>query len=243
MKIEIIKSGRNNFVGKFFINKKPYIKKKYSKTFTTRHDRHKTETYFINLLKENNISELPKIISTNYINKENIIEHIKGNKINSPSYSELLQCINFIKKINSKKIKSKILKFQLAADGCLSIMSHINNIENRLRKLDGRKETTEISRKAKIFLKSVVVKDFNKRKKDIFKKVKKNLLTRKLKNHETIVSPSDFGFHNTIRRNNKLYFIDFEYAGFDDPVKLLCDFICNPDFKINNEKENFFINN
>ena len=40
-----------------------------------------------------------------------------------------------------------------------------------------------------------------------------------------------------------LYFIDFEYAGFDDPVKLLCDFICNPDYKINKNNEKYFIKN
>ena len=44
-----------------------------------------------------------------------------------------------------------------------------------------------------------------------------------------LLSPSDFGFHNTLRRaNGQLVFIDFEYFGWDDPVKLLADFVWHP---------------
>ena len=57
------------------------------------------------------------------------------------------------------------------------------------------------------------------------------------------VSPSDFGFHNIIKKNNKLFFIDFEYAGLDDPIKLLCDFYCQPDQLINSKKKKLFLDN
>ena len=33
-----------------------------------------------------------------------------------------------------------------------------------------------------------------------------------LKKIDMIISPSDFGFHNVIERNKKLYFFDFEYS-------------------------------
>jgi hypothetical protein len=43
------------------------------------------------------------------------------------------------------------------------------------------------------------------------------------------VSPSDFGFHNVLRQpDGVLRFLDFEYAGWDDPAKLACDFFCQP---------------
>jgi hypothetical protein len=44
-----------------------------------------------------------------------------------------------------------------------------------------------------------------------------------------ILSPSDFGFHNALRpADGRLRFFDFEYAGWDDPAKLICDFFCQP---------------
>ncbi len=43
------------------------------------------------------------------------------------------------------------------------------------------------------------------------------------------LSPSDFGFHNALRRMDRsLVFIDFEYFGWDDPVKLCADFLWHP---------------
>jgi len=47
---------------------------------------------------------------------------------------------------------------------------------------------------------------------------------------ERCLSPSDFGFHNALREpSGRLRFLDFEYAGWDDPAKLVCDFANQPD--------------
>jgi Phosphotransferase enzyme family len=43
------------------------------------------------------------------------------------------------------------------------------------------------------------------------------------------LSPSDFGFHNAIRRaDGTLAFVDFEYFGWDDPAKTIADFLLHP---------------
>jgi len=43
------------------------------------------------------------------------------------------------------------------------------------------------------------------------------------------LSPSDFGLHNALRgEDGRLRFIDFEYFGWDDPVKLLSDTAIHP---------------
>jgi hypothetical protein len=44
-----------------------------------------------------------------------------------------------------------------------------------------------------------------------------------------ILSASDFGFHNAIRRpSGDVIFLDFEYFGWDDPAKTVCDFCYHP---------------
>ena len=41
--------------------------------------------------------------------------------------------------------------------------------------------------------------------------------------------PSDFGFHNSLRQGDgSLAFIDFEYFGWDDPVKVTADILLHP---------------
>jgi hypothetical protein len=43
------------------------------------------------------------------------------------------------------------------------------------------------------------------------------------------LSPSDFGFHNALRRpDGRLVFLDFEYFGWDDPAKMVADVILHP---------------
>ena len=61
----------------------------------------------------------------------------------------------------------------------------------------------------------------------------KSDLPRKVAKEEKSLSPSDFGFHNMlIDKNGRLRFIDFEYAGWDDPAKIICDFFCQPKFPV-----------
>lgn len=47
--------------------------------------------------------------------------------------------------------------------------------------------------------------------------------------HLRTLSPSDFGFHNALRTPaGQWVFHDFEYFGWDDPAKLVVDFILHP---------------
>ncbi|BAE48869.1 aminoglycoside phosphotransferase family protein [Paramagnetospirillum magneticum] len=47
------------------------------------------------------------------------------------------------------------------------------------------------------------------------------------------LSPSDFGTHNALRRaDGSLVFLDFEYFGWDDPVKLTADTLLHPGMEL-----------
>ena len=57
-------------------------------------------------------------------------------------------------------------------------------------------------------------------------------------------SPSDFGFHNSILNKSKeLKFIDFEYFGLDDPVKLIADFLWHPGMTLGETQKKIFTEN
>ena len=58
---------------------------------------------------------------------------------------------------------------------------------------------------------------------------------------ERVLSPSDFGAHNAIRRpDGSLAFVDFEYFGWDDPVKLTADFLLHPAMRLTREQKERF---
>ena len=64
----------------------------------------------------------------------------------------------------------------------------------------------------------------------------RNFLSKRvplIKSSPKIINPSDIGLHNTIMFDDKIIFIDFEYAGFDTYTKLYYDFILHPANNIN----------
>jgi len=53
--------------------------------------------------------------------------------------------------------------------------------------------------------------------------------------HQTL-SPSDFGFHNALRREDgSITWLDFEYFGWDDPAKMTADFLLHPAMNLDRE--------
>jgi hypothetical protein len=56
------------------------------------------------------------------------------------------------------------------------------------------------------------------------------------------LSPSDFGFHNSIRRpDGSLVFVDFEYFGWDDPAKTISDFLLHPAMRLRSALQRRFV--
>lgn len=57
------------------------------------------------------------------------------------------------------------------------------------------------------------------------------------------LSPCDFGFHNALRsRAGAMVFLDFEYFGWDDPVKMVADFLWHPGMTLSEaQKEDFIV--
>jgi hypothetical protein len=54
--------------------------------------------------------------------------------------------------------------------------------------------------------------------------------------------PSDFGFHNALRQpDGALRYIDFDYFGWDDPVKLAADFVLHPAMQLSRDDKHAFV--
>lgn len=56
------------------------------------------------------------------------------------------------------------------------------------------------------------------------------------------LSPCDFGFHNALRTGaGTMVFLDFEYFGWDDPVKMVADFLWHPGMTLTEAQKESFI--
>jgi thiamine kinase-like enzyme len=64
-----------------------------------------------------------------------------------------------------------------------------------------------------------------------------------LKREERTLSPSDYGFHNSLKKDDgKIVFLDYEYFGWDDPAKLISDFLLHPAMGLSEGLKRRFVN-
>ncbi|MBO0350651.1 hypothetical protein J0895_16425 [Phormidium pseudopriestleyi FRX01] len=111
--------------------------------------------------------------------------------------------------------------FSKASEACLSGSELIRQIETR------RKKLTSVNSE---MLQSFLNENFDPYFQSLSIEVKcKHFFAESLPQSLQILSPADFGSHNAIKVNEKQFiFLDFEYFGWDDPVKLVSDFYWHP---------------
>lgn len=232
--INEIKAGRNSKIYKVDLNKKSIILKFYLGKGTQRIRR---ERQFYKYLNKINNKNTIKPISFNLKNNFAVYPYLEGKKIKKISTAHILKACNFIKKINNRG-PSKLF---IAVDGIKNRKDHLKLVEKKINLMKLIKKNSLIKKDCFLFLKYKIIPKYNDIKKNL---IKSNILKSskfKLLRDQMIISPSDFGFHNIIESNKKLFFLDFEYAGLDDPVKLICDFYCQPDQSISILQKKLFI--
>ena len=182
-----------------------------------------------------NSNYVPKVIHHNYSMDIIMLEYIEGKSIRKISNKNIEDALIFVKKLYKL---SQNIKFNLATEACLSANELIRQIDCRFDdlKIIADEDLQDLISKLSELYKNLKVKSLETwPKKNIDNKLEKKYL---------VLNPSDFGFHNSILDNNNiLKFIDFEYFGFDDPVKLVSDFLWHPGMKLSKlQKKKFALN-
>ena len=196
----------------------------------------KRELIFLEFLNSFSFKNTPNLITYNEEYNWILMSWINGAKIknvNKKIVEKLLFFLSDIQKFKNKKLSNKFIN---AAEACFSLQDHFLLIKKRMQKIEKIFDSEEslsckqnnamlnLYRKIdeKYLLSLNMAKD--KFSHDSYKAI--------IKLDYRIISPSDIGFHNCLLLNNELYFIDFEYAGWDDPLKLICDLVLQPDYSI-----------
>lgn len=199
-----------------------YKKKKIiCKVFPNCDLRIKKEIEFYKFLSKNKIFGVPKLLHFDKKNKFLILENINGIKIKSFNFKYLKFFLNFIKKVNSFNFKN--YKYY-ASDAAFSDKDYEILFERKLASLiNNIKINKNLAAKKRIIK---IEKEWLKLKSSI------NFNGKHTNNRNFILSPSDVGMHNMLLNRNRVFFFDFEHSGIDDPIKLINDFILQPQLKI-----------
>ena len=199
-------------IGKFAL-------KDYPDLLVDSRPRLQTEVQALKLVED--LHKTPKVVA--FDEKQNIaiyewIEGVHISRIDDNHIKDALKFIENIQNLEGKEI------YKLASEACLSAKDLFTQIDDRYERL-----LLVNNQDLQDFLKITFKPLWTKARKWSEQYWPRGNLTKDLPNFMQVFSPSDFGFHNALLKDNgKLCFLDFEYFGRDDPVKLMADFIWHP---------------
>lgn len=231
--LEPMDSGGNNRVFKLSIDKKIFLLKSYFHSDKDPRDRLGHEFAFTSFSWGLGVRAIPQPVVCDHSRSLGLYEFIDGKKIDpgKVTWGHVGQALDFFLELNKHKEKSSARALPVASEACFNIAEHLSCVDRRLKQLREIKPCDGIDKEAVAFIHSELLPGWKKVREGVVKLARglRIEMDEYIPLEERCLSPSDFGFHNAILKDNgALIFIDFEYAGWDDPAKLVCDFICQP---------------
>ena len=219
--VERVRSGRNSRVFRLKADDSTH----YACKFYFGIDRLRTEFSGLNFLWENGERAVPRPLVADEGVACAIYEHIDGSPVlRSTEESDIEQAVAFLMRLRSYADRDGSDLLPPAAEACFSVEAIMTNIRSRLSRLIEVQDEHQL-------LRSFLQNEFA----PTLMEIEDSLgtgglaLDTELERQERTLSPSDFGFHNAIRRpDGEIAFVDFEYFGWDDPAKLISDFLLHP---------------
>jgi thiamine kinase-like enzyme len=192
-----------------------------------------TEFAFASFAWENGVRVLPRPLACDSQHRLGLYEFVPGRQLLPQEVTPALvrQALDFYRHLNRCRWLPGACALPQASEACFSIADHLRCVERRLHKLRGMEHASQVQSMAARFVQdelSAVWRGVA----DAVRRQASELglpLENAIASQDRCLSPSDFGFHNAILSGDHLLrFIDFEYAGWDDPGKMVCDFFCQP---------------
>lgn len=220
-----IRNSSNSFAAKWYFSNKNDTRARLA-----------CEWRFLEYARKLRLQCVPRPLA--YDNSANaaLYSFVGGQKVASDcvSVGHVQQAADFFCALNaqqSRETGAKILEeLSTASEARFSVAGHMEIVDQRLKRLETTLAETEVDRSAQRFI-AELRSGWEDIKREVAKETQKLNISVDciLAPEERCISPSDFGFHNVISQpSGELCFIDFEYAGWDDPAKMVADFFLQP---------------
>lgn len=225
----------NNRVFRVASGGKNYLAKWYFTSEHDKRDRLDNEWKFLEYAKTSGIGTMPEPVVRDSASHIAIYSFLEGAVPKQVTQDMVVQAAQWIVDLNRYRNSVQALALPDASESCFSADAHIALLQQRLNTLSQGKALPQFADAFQDILKQMQ-DAFTTYKTKLYDGYKALGLTpdQPLPKESQCLSPSDFGFHNTlISPKGRVQFIDFEYAGWDDPAKMLCDFFLHPGIPVN----------
>jgi hypothetical protein len=236
--LERIGGGRNSQVYRLSGgNKEVYAAKFYYRHGQDDRDRLEAEFSGLRFLWDNGARGIPRPVAADRASGCAVYEYIEGRRISSQEVTgaDIDAAVAFLGGLKQLSAQEGSRSLPMAAEACFSVKAAVANTRQRLERLTALQSDETPYRALRRFLKDDLTPFFY----QIIKWCQASLdkagiaFDAELPYPERTLSPSDFGFHNALRcPGDRIIFLDFEYFGWDDPAKMIADFLLHPGMEL-----------
>ena len=230
--LEALTGGKNNRVYRVILaDGPPLVLKSYFSDPRDARDRLGAEWAFLTYARNRGVQNLPKPLARDRAARVGLYSHIEGRRLAAGEVDarHIDAAIAFVLAVNAPPRDPWAL--EVGSEACFSLAQHVATVERRVAKLLLLDPDAPLRAEAARFVSGRLA--------PLWAVVKAGILAEagpsyddELPTPDIVVSPSDFGFHNALVDGTGIAFLDFEYAGRDDPAKLICDFFCQPEVPV-----------
>jgi len=246
LSMERMPAGGNNRVYKLHCDdKKNFIAKVYYKNPKDSRDRLDSEFRSSKFLWENHIRNVPEPFLADRPGYFGIYEFVDGVSIEArlATNAQIEEAARFLIQLKDLSLLPAALSLPPASEACYSYSKVAQNILARLARFDNYASRDPQDEEMIQFLR----KEFEPLLKEIHESRISDLKREgvdpdgDLDVSKRTLSPSDFGFHNALLKSSgRLTFVDLEYFGWDDPVKMISDFLLHPGMNLDENQRKHF---
>lgn len=223
-----------------------FVAKEYFSTSADPRNRLVTEWASLNFLYQQGLHCVPRPVVCDTVRSCAIYTFVAGESPASygTEVDALLPVADFVCKLYDIRAAAQAASLPCASEACFALQEIAEQLHRRFQPLLALDGTSAVQRDCLAFLHKCLVPHME----DCLCAARAKLarvgleIHSVLPPHAQIPSPSDLGFHNAIRQpDGTLCFVDFEYFGMDDPVKLLADVCLHPAMDLSIAQKMFFM--
>ena len=224
--------GANNRVYHLRAGSRDLLLKSYFHSPSDPRDRFGAEHAFYSWAWNQGLRCLPEPLAWDPVHRLGLFEYIPGESLTRDEIGPAIiaQALEFVTGLNARRDLPEARAIPVASEACFSLDEHADRIGSRIQRLQAFQPVTSIDHEAAGFVAEELVPRWNAVREGIRARIAEDPAgDAPLPARRRCLSPSDFGFHNALLPDDgRVRFLDFEYAGWDDPAKLACDFFCQP---------------
>ena len=229
--VERLGGGRNNRLFRVRTPARAAVMKWYFHSEDDTRDRLDCEYRFAAFAWKRDAGCVPQPLAFDADERVALYEFVHGREI-APGQIDadlVRQALTFYETVNSGRNNGDAAELPPASESCFTIDGHLRCVDERVRRLAEIESVDDLDSEARQFVATELIAAWERVAAGVRRAAERTGLSldEELADASRCLSPSDFGFHNAIMEpTGRVRFIDFEYAGWDDPAKLVCDFFC-----------------